>query len=38
MHTYAALDDGVENVDDLAHLERIGATQACEARRLSLPR
>jgi hypothetical protein len=28
MHTYVALDDGVENVDDLAHLERIGATRS----------
>ena len=28
MHTYAALDDGVENVGELAHLERIGVTRS----------
>jgi hypothetical protein len=28
MHTYAALDDGVENVDELEYLERIGATRS----------
>ena len=28
MHTYAAVDGGVENFGDLEHLERIGATRS----------